>query len=297
MKKFLMVLGLSLLTLTVVATGCTQTAPTPAPTTPPAAPAPVQITEGPLTAVSPEKDTVTVTTPTGPQTFEVTPQTSITFQGQACTLDQLAELESSGEDFDCTVVYDAEGNVAALNVFRVTPQATSFRGTISDVNLTESTITVKTAEGDKVMEVDPETGLLIGGTACSLELVNAILESNANTPSAEALECTVIASTDQQGKALYVDIASPPNLTLGTGTIEAISVEKSTVTIETDKGPRTFEVDAKTNAFLNGAVCSLDDVLAATEVGGSLSSCEVMFFTNEAGDLVYLDISKPATLP
>jgi hypothetical protein len=244
----------------------------------------VKVEQGPLTAVSPEKSTVTIETPKGPQSFAVSQNTQLTFQGQACTLDQLAELEASGENFDCTVVYDAEGNVAALNVYRL-PQPESVKGTISDVNIQDSTVTVKTASGDKVFNVDPDTGLLIGGTACSLDLVNALVEAGGQLP------CTVIVDKDAKGDALYIDIANPPNLTQQVGTIEAVNVEKSTVTIQTDKGERTFVVDAKTGAFLNGEVCSLEDVQAATEAGASLSGCQVLFYIDAAGNLVYLDVA------
>ncbi|MBI2849416.1 MAG: hypothetical protein HYX80_00050 [Chloroflexi bacterium] len=291
MKKILWVVGIALLALALVIAGCAKPA---APTTPPATTtpaAPPKVAEGPLTAVSPEKSTITVTTPQGPQTFTIGPQTALTLQGQTCTLEQLAELEASGGDFDCTVVYDEFGEVAAVNVYRITPKAESFRGTISDVNVKESTVTVKTAEGDKVFDVDPTTGLLVGGVACSLELLNALVKANEEMPSAEPLECTVIASTDEEGKAVYIDIASPPKLTIGTGTVEKVDIQKSTVTIQTDKGERTFEVDAETGSFLDGKVCSLQDILDATEHGATLTTCEVMFFTNEAGDLVYLDVT------
>jgi len=291
MKPILKVLGIALLALTLVGAGCAKPAPATPPVTPPAATtpavtpsAPVKVEQGALTDVSTDKSTVTVETPTGPQTFDLLPTSALTFQGQACTLDQLAELEASGENFDCTVVYDAEGNVAALNVFKVSPPA-SVKGTISDVNIQESTITVKTGSGDKVFDVDPETGVLIGGVACSLELVNALVDAGGELP------CTVIYDKDAPGGAVYVDIANPPNLTAGTGTIESVNVEKSTVTIQTDKGERTFEVNAKTGEFLNGQVCSLEDVQAAVEVGGQLTLCEVVFYTDASGTVVYIDVS------
>ena len=280
MKKFALGLGLILLAVTLFTVGCAKPAATP----PPAAVQPkVTVTQGPLADVNVPKSTVTVETPQGPKAFPITPQTTITFQGKACTLDQLAELEASGDNFDCTVVYDADGNVAALNVYRLPPPA-SFRGTISDVNIKESTITVKTASGDKVVEVDPETGLLIGGVACSLELVNALVDAGGN------LACTVIASADNLGNALYIDIASPPNLTAVTGTLEKVDIQKSTVTIQTDKGERTFEVNAKTGEFLNGEVCTLAQIEQANELGEPTTGCEVLVYTDSAGKLVYLDI-------
>ena len=283
MKGFAWILGLTLLAVTLIATGCAKPAAPPAPA--PAAEQPkVSVTEGTLGGVDTQKSTVTVETPQGPRAFPIGPQTALTFEGKACTLDQLAELEASGENFDCTVVYDEEGNVAALNVYRISPPA-SVRGSISDVNIKESTITVKTASGDVIYQVDPDTGLIMGGTVCSLAMIDALIEAGGEIP------CTVIYSTDNEGKALYIDMASPPDLTLGTGTIKEVNIEKKTVTITTDKGDRTFEVDAKTGQFLNGEVCSLEDILDATEHGDTLQSCQVMYYTDKDGKLIYLDIS------
>lgn len=292
MKKFAWVMGTILLVLTVLFVSCTKVAPATAPT---AEQPKVSATEGTLGEVNVPKSTVTVETPEGPKSFAITPKTALTFEGEACTLEQLADLTAArGEGFECTVTYDDEGNVLSLNVFRI-PEPASVRGTISDVNIKESTITVKTAEGDKVFEVDPSTGLMIGGVACSLELVNALLEAEASI----GLPCTVIYSTDDKGTALYIDIANPPNLIQGSGTVEKVDVAKSTVTIMTDKGERTFKVNAKTGQFLNGEVCSLDDLAEAVSHGDPAflsPSCQVMYYTDKDGNLIYLDathITKP----
>jgi len=289
MKKFTWGLGVVLLAFMLVAVGCAAPAPTPPATTPPATtPAvqtPVAVDEGPLGEVNPQTSTVVVETPQGPETFTVTPNTFLTLEGKTCSLEDLERLQASGVDYDCTVVSDAVGNVLALNVFKITPPA-SVEGTITDVNIQESQVTVQTASGNKVFDVDPNTGLLIGGVACSLELINALVDAGGEIP------CTVIYDTDAQGNARYIDMTNPPDLTAGTGTVSDVNIEKSTVTIETDKGLRTFEVDAKTGAFLNGEVCSLPDVQTASEQGDTLGACQVIFYTNDAGELVYLDISQ-----
>ena len=287
MKKFAFVIGTILMALTVLAVSCAKPAAPPAPP-PPAAPPEVTSVPGHLTEASTEKSTVTIHTDQGLKNLPITSNTALTFEGKACTLDELETLTASGENFDCTVVYGAEGEVIALNVYRL-PQPASVRGTISDVNIKESTITVKTGSGDKVYDVDPGTGLIIGGVVGSLELFNALVDAGAEMP------LTVIYSTDIEGKALYVDIANPPNLTQGTGTIKEVDIEKSTVTITTDKGDRTFVVDAKTGHFLNGQVCSLEDIEAAAEHGDTLRSCEVMYYTDKDGKLIYLDITHQAT--
>ena len=288
MKKFALILGITLLALTLLLAGCSNASTTPATTTPttPAVQTPVTTTQGPVTDVNPKTSTVTIETPKGPKTVTVTPTTQISLNGQTCSIDQLdATLASTGGPYDCTVVTDATGNVVSVNVVSVPPVA-SVKGTISDVNIKDSTVTVKTAAGDKVFNVDPSTGLLIGGVACSLDLVNAFIDAGAQIP------CTVIYSTDAQGNAQYIDMTNPPNLTEGTGTIQSVDVQKSTVTIQTDKGPRTFEVDAKTGAFLNGDVCSLTDVQGALAEGATLGSCQVIFYTDDQGYIVFLDITR-----
>ncbi len=287
MRKFAWVLGTILLASVLVVVGCAAPAATPPATTKPAEQPKVTSVQGTIEDVNISKSTVVVETPAGPKPFTVTPSTSLTLNGQACTLAQLDELQASGQDFDCTVVYDEEGTVLALNVYKITPSA-AVKGTISDVNIKDSTVTVKTASGDKVYDVDPETGLLIGGVACSLELINALLDAGGD------LSCTVIYSVDDKGTALFVDIASPPNIIAGVGTVESVDVEKSTVTLTTDKGERTFVVNAKTGEFLNGEVCSLADIDAANELGATLGACQVLYYTDKDGKLLYIDISQSA---
>ncbi|MDO8443319.1 MAG: hypothetical protein Q7S81_03660 [bacterium] len=279
-----------LLALAVLAASCAQAPPAAAPpaTTPPAEQPVVTSTEGGLGAVDTQKSTVTVETTQGPQTFLITPNTALTLDGQACTLDQLDALQaSSGENFNCVVIYDGLGDVLSVNVSRVPPPA-SVTGTISDVNIKESTIIVKTAEGDKVYHVDQTTGLLIGGDVISLELLNALLESGYAVPPA-----TIIYATDAEGHAVYVDIPSLQNLTQGTGTVTATDVAKSTVTIMTDKGERTFEVNAATGHFLNNQVCSLDDIQAAID-RQDMASCDVIYYTDKDDNLIYLDATHIA---
>ena len=58
----------------------------------------------------------------------------------------------------------------------------------------------------------------------------------------------------------------------------------------TDKGERTFEVNAKTGEFLNGEVCTLAQVEQANQLGDPITGCEVLVYTDSAGKLVYLDI-------
>ena len=276
MKKSLLVVTSLLLVLAVISVGCASKAPA-APTTPPS------VAQGPLTGVTTQPPSVTVETPKGPTQFPIGPNAELTLNGQACTIADLDQLEASGQPYNCVVVYDEQGNAIAANVTKL-PTPASVTGTISDVNTQQSTITVKTAEGDKVYQVDPNTGVIIGGTACSLELISALVETGAELP------CTIIYSVDNQGVATYIDIANPPDLTQGSGTLTNVNPAESTVTIQTDKGPRTFAIDPQTGAFLNGAVCSLADIEAFGETGANLP-CQVLYYLDSDGNLVYIDIA------
>ena len=188
------------------------------------------------------------------------------------------------EEFDCNVVYDAEGNVAALNVYRL-PKLASFDGAISAVDIEKSTITITTDDGDKVFTTNLGTSVIVNGSAGSLGLVDALVAGGAKLLGA------VIYDTAKNDTVQTVYINDVPNLTEGTGTIESVNIEKSTVTIMTDKGERTFVVDAKTGQFLNGEVCSLQDVLDATEHGQEQPLCQVLYFTDKDGKLVYIDVT------
>ena len=253
MKRFALVFGTLLLILSVVVVGCSTSpsttspgtkapaASTPAATTPPN----VNVTEGAISSVNATTGTVTVETPSGIQTVAITKNTEITLNGQSCTIDKLGSLDAAGQDFTCTVVTDESGNVLSVDVQSV-PVIASVRGTISDVNIKDSTVTVKTGSGDVVYDVDPTTGLLIGGVACSLQLIDELVAAGGNLP------CTVIYNVDDKGAAQYIDISNPPNLTQGVGTVTSVDIVKSTVTLQTDKGPRTFTTNAKPGEFLNG---------------------------------------------
>ncbi len=285
MKKTILAVTAILLVLATVAMGCATKAP-------PAATTPSTIVEGTLEEVSPkpgsaDEGTVTVETPRGRQTFPIGPGTGLTIEGQVCTLADLEELEASGEPYRCTLVFDEEGEVLLTNVVKLPKvEPAAVRGTISDVNITDSTVTVQTGDGPKVYEVDQETGLLIGGVACSLELLNIMWDDE----NLAAEECTVIYDVDSQGKALYIDIANPPTgIIQDTGTLTKVDRATSTVTIMTDKGERTFEVDAETGMFLGREVCSLDELDAFEEEG--LVPCQVFYYTDEGGNLVYIDIT------
>jgi hypothetical protein len=288
MKKITWILGTILLVSALILAGCstsTTSTPTSTSTTSSSTQQPqVNVTEGTLTGVNTQNPSITVQTQQGSQTFPISPNTGLSIGGTSCTIGQLADLQAAGGDYNCSVVYDDDGNVVGVAVTNVPPPA-SVSGTISDVNIKDSTITVKTASGDKVYDVDPNTGLLIGGVACSLDLINAIVDSGAQLP------CTVIYSTDAQGNALYIDVANPPNLTQGTGTITDVNVDKSTITIMTDKGPRTVEINAKTGQFLNGDVCSLQQIDEAATQGDTLVTCQVMYYADKDGNIVYVDIS------
>lgn len=210
--------------------------------------------------------------------FPVSPGAEITLEGQSCTLKELADLQATGSVYNCTVVYDNDGNVVALDVSRPVIPA-SVEGTISDVKIDSSTITVQTNQGPKVYQVDAN-GLLIDGLACSLNLVGALYLAGADMP------CTVIYDVNDQGQAVYIDINSDPRFPLLEGTLTSVDVSQSTVTVQTDQGPMTLEIDPATGMFLNGQACQLG---ALDEYVGDQGPCPVVYFTDKDGNLIAID--------
>ncbi|MDD5039148.1 MAG: hypothetical protein PHN78_07515, partial [Dehalococcoidales bacterium] len=192
MKKTILTLIGILLILTTMVVGCATQTPTTS--------EPPSVAEGPITGVNPDNGTVTIQNEQGgTTTFPILPTTQITLEGQACSLNDLEQEVESGQQFDCNVVYGEGGDVLALDVSR-RPEPGSVTGTIGDVNIKDSTVTVQTSEGPKVYQVNPATGLLVGGVACSLDLAGALYLAGA------PMDCTVIYEVDNQGKATYIDI-------------------------------------------------------------------------------------------
>ncbi len=112
MKKVVYVLlGLLLASVTVVGAGCTTK------TTPPAQNQTITgtVTGNPITTTG-GNTTITITTPSGPQVFPVSPTPSTTFAGQACTIDQLNQLVADNQSYNCTIVYSDQLGVVAINV-------------------------------------------------------------------------------------------------------------------------------------------------------------------------------------
>ncbi|MDO8716881.1 MAG: hypothetical protein Q7J73_08780 [Dehalococcoidales bacterium] len=108
MKRLVFVVTVVLLAIAILSGGCsTKTTPAPAPAAKPPA-------TGVLTDVNTPaeggQDVVTITTPQGPTSVQVTPQTGFAFNGQFCTLDDLeakiAAAEAANVSYNCTIVYD-----------------------------------------------------------------------------------------------------------------------------------------------------------------------------------------------
>ncbi len=114
MKKVVYVLlGLLLTGAIVLGTGCTKTPTTTNQT-------PTQnitgtVTGNPVTTTT-GNETITITTPSGPQIFPVSPNASFTFAGQACTVDQFNQYVADNATYNCTIVYDTMLGAVAVYV-------------------------------------------------------------------------------------------------------------------------------------------------------------------------------------
>lgn len=105
MKKVVYVLlGFFLILALVAGAGCTST------TNPPPMAGTTTNVTGTVTGnpivTNGGNETITITTPSGPQIFPVSPTASITFAGQACSIDQVNQFVTDNATYNCTIVYD-----------------------------------------------------------------------------------------------------------------------------------------------------------------------------------------------
>lgn len=101
MKRLVFIVTVGLLAMAILSVGCAKTTPTPAATT--------QNVTGVLkdlnTATDPGKDVVTITTPQGDKTFNLTADTTYSIAGRSCVLAELGKTVDEGNvTYECTVV-------------------------------------------------------------------------------------------------------------------------------------------------------------------------------------------------
>ncbi len=248
------------------------------------------VTEGTVTDVNPQENTVTVTTEEGPQVFKLGPQTLITYDGKSCTLAELAAQEASGQPLTCTIVndQDEQGTVISFYV-QPKPKPASVEGTITDVNIEKSTITIKTPDGEKVYQVDAKTGIIIDGVSCDLALIDSLAGIGLDLP------CTLIYNLDATGKAVYVDVVKPPDLTSTTGTIKDVDLVGSTITVKTAAGDKVYDIDPQTGLAIGGQVCDLA-LLDALLAAGESPTCTILSSKDQQGNAIYVDVAYPEGL-
>lgn len=111
MKRLIFVGTVVLLAMAILTAGCTKATP---------APMPNETVTGTLTNVNtpadPGQDAITVQTPQGPTVINVTPQTGISFNGQACTVDELDAKIAANTSYNCTIVFDPMLGATAVYV-------------------------------------------------------------------------------------------------------------------------------------------------------------------------------------
>ena len=113
MKKVVYVLlGFLIIGALVAGTACTKSNP---PASSPNQTITGTVTGNPVTTVG-GNTTITINTPSGPQIFPVNPAASHTFAGNACTLEQLNQDVVDNVTYNCTIVYNANQGVIAVNV-------------------------------------------------------------------------------------------------------------------------------------------------------------------------------------
>ena len=114
--KQIWVLTLGILVALSFAAGCSvQTEqPSTVPATPTANQNVTGLFVGATAAVSGGNATVNIQTSGGAQTFLISPNTTLTLGGKACTINDLTALQSGNNSYNCTVIYNN-----AMGVFGV----------------------------------------------------------------------------------------------------------------------------------------------------------------------------------
>jgi len=169
------------------------------------------------------------------------------------------------------------------------PPISSTTGTLTDVNPQNNTVTLQTDKGPKTFTIDPQTGLFLNGQICSLQEVD-LAQAAGQAPS-----CTVYYYLNAQNEAVYIDFSGPQPAAAVSGPIIDVSnppTGQSTITVQTPKGPVTFDVDPTTGIILNSQVCTLDQ-LDAIQAAGITPTCTVFYYQDETGTAVFVDANLP----
>jgi hypothetical protein len=112
MKRVVVLLsGVAVLALAVA--GCTPKA---------TAPAVVDSVSGTIASINtpaqPGPDQVTINTPQGQQTFEITPNTDVSYNNTACAIESAGKIVTqNGTTYTCTVVYDPTYHAIAAGIY------------------------------------------------------------------------------------------------------------------------------------------------------------------------------------
>lgn len=116
MKKVVVLIS-GVAVLVLAAAGCTPKA---------AAPAVVDSVTGTITSINtaadPGPDQVTIQTPQGQQTFNISPDTDVSYNNTACAIEDAGKLVTqNGTPYTCTIVYDPTYNAIAAGIYIQAP--------------------------------------------------------------------------------------------------------------------------------------------------------------------------------
>ncbi len=108
-------LGLAcILTAMLVSTGCNLQ--TDKPSTVPTTPTANQNVTGVFAGVKLANSTISVQTAGGTQSYAISPNTTLTLGGKACTINDLAAIQTGNTTYSCTVVYNDQMGVFGVYV-------------------------------------------------------------------------------------------------------------------------------------------------------------------------------------
>lgn len=254
-------------------------------TSAPTSTTPATSDRGWVESVDTAKDTITITTESGQtQTYQITPQTQILLEGEACTIEDLQKAIDSEVQLDCVIISEGE---QALIIDVNEPPVT---GTIEEITPTSITINVGTSTTGiepQTFEITPETEITIAGRACTLAEAEALA-------AAGEVVCTVI-TEEGQDVALFIELFPSASYhdEPGAGTVERGTITAAapgSVTITTVGGEtKTFDITAETEVTLEGKACPINQLDSLLKTGSDII-CTVVTVEGQPDEALSIDV-------
>jgi len=263
MKKFIYAVVALMLVASMLVAGCATAQPQTASVT------------GEIQEI--DKDSVTITfEELDEKVLNITSDTEILLEGRVCSLDELLAADKVS-DLYCTAIYDpATGDLIYLDV-KPAPEPATEQGSLESIDKDSVTI-ITDKKQERTFDITPSTQISLEGVYCTFEEVSSL-------DNAKDLGCTIIYDP-LSGEVIYVDVYESSQLASATGEVE--NVNRAGVTITTGNNQQeSYDITSETKILLQGRVCSIQELAAATEAGDY--TCTVVY-DPVTGDITFLDV-------